>query len=186
MSRGLAMGGHQSARMKSDVWLTPPHVLERLGQFDLDPCAAPPPRPWSTAERHIALPDDGLAAEWEGRVWLNPPYSREAVKWLEKLADHGTGTALIFARTETAWFVEQVWKRATAVMFLHGRLHFHRGDGVRAAANAGAPSCLVAYGYQDAAVLASCGLDGTLVALKRPAVVVRHWDADFNEIEVPA
>ena len=25
--------------MKNDEWLTPPHVLQALGPFDLDPCA---------------------------------------------------------------------------------------------------------------------------------------------------
>ncbi|XAO35547.1 DNA methyltransferase [Gordonia phage Morgana] len=166
----MTMGSHQSAHMDSDTWLTPPHILAPLGAFDLDPCAAPEPRPWVTAARHIALPEDGLAADWEGRVWLNPPYSREAVKWLRRLADHGTGTALVFARTETSWFVETVWQRASAVLFLHGRIHFHRADGTRAAANAGAPSCLVAYGPTDFWRLRMAAqqnlLPGTFVALR--------------------
>lgn len=160
------MGSHQSSRMKSDIWLTPPEIVGALGAFDLDPCAVPAPRPWSTASRHIALPDDGLDAFWKGRVWLNPPYSREAVKWLRKLAEHGNGTALVFARTETAWFVESVWERAHAVMFLHGRLHFHHADGSRAKANAGAPSCLVSYSHYDTMKLSESGLSGTLLELR--------------------
>lgn len=170
MSRGLAMGGHQSARMVTDVWLTPPDLKAKLGGFDLDPCAAPEPRPWDTATVMWSLPTDGLCGDWFGRVWLNPPYSREAVKWLEKLANHGTGMALIFARTETAWFVEQVWKRATAVLFIHGRLHFHYPNGTRAPANAGAPSCLVAYGEYNAEVLERIAVDlGTFVRLREAA-----------------
>lgn len=47
MVRG--MGSHQSARMKNDEWLTPPHVLKALGEFDLDPCA-PITRPWEIAK----------------------------------------------------------------------------------------------------------------------------------------
>lgn len=157
------MGSHHSARAISTTWLTPLDILKPLGTFDLDPCAAPEPRPWPTAARHITLPDDGLSATWEGRVWLNPPYSFEAWKWLGKLADHGTGTALVFARTETAGFVRTVWGRASAVLFLHGRLYFHRPDGTRAGANAGAPSCLVAYGAKDAAMLGASGLSGTFI-----------------------
>src|ERR1035437_5950950 len=99
------MGSHQSAAMKSDTWLTPPHIVAALGLFYLDPCC-PPDMPWRTAIHHFTKHEDGLAQSWEGRVWLNPPYSREAVKWLTRLADHGNGTALIFARTETSWFVE--------------------------------------------------------------------------------
>lgn len=158
-----AMGSHQSARMATATWLTPPHIIDALGTFDLDPCAAPEPRPWSTASEHYALPQqDGLALPWHGRVWLNPPYSREAVVWLERLADHGTGTALVFARTETSWFVEQVWKRASLLLFLAGRVHFHHADGTRAPANSGAPSVLAAYGDHDAELLAAADIPGAL------------------------
>lgn len=159
-----SMGSHQSARAKSVVWLTPPHILEALGTFDLDPCGA---EGWATATRCIVPPEDGLTAEWSGRVWLNPPYGNEVWKWLCKLAQHGRGTALIFARTETAGFVREVWEKATALLFLHGRLHFHYPDGSRASANAGAPSVLVAYGWEDAAALKSASLDGTYVELRK-------------------
>jgi hypothetical protein len=165
-----AMGSHQSARAETTTWLTPPEVIAALGPFDLDPCAAPSPRPWPTAARHIELPEDGLAAEWSGRVWLNPPYSFEAWVWLRKLADHGRGTALVFARTETAGFVDAVWRRATALLFLHGRLYFHRPDGTRAAANSGAPSVLVAYGFDDAATLLDAVDEGRLAGTYVPLV----------------
>lgn len=157
-----AIGSHHSTDNGSNVWLTPPGVIEALGPFDLDPCAAPNPRPWDTAAHHITPPDDGLSAAWNGRVWLNPPYA-DVERWLGKLADHGRGTAIVFARTETRWFVSQVWDRATAVMFLHGRLHFHLPDGSRARGNSGAPSALVAYGGLDAQRLASSRLSGTFV-----------------------
>lgn len=150
--------------MATDVWLTPRHILDALGAFDLDPCAAPDPTLWPTAREHITLPRDGLSEPWHGRVWCNPPYNQHAYLWLERLALHGTGTALIFARTETTGFVEHVWNAADAVLFLHGRLHFHHADGTRAKANSGAPSCLVAYGWRDAARLANCGLRGTFLS----------------------
>src|SRR3546814_20869852 len=95
-----------------ETWLTPLPIVSALGPFDLDPCAAPSPRPWPTAARHIELPEDGFAAEWSGRVWMNPPYGSEMARWLDKLATHRTGCALIFARTEKAMFHEPVWVRA--------------------------------------------------------------------------
>src|SRR3954447_20073031 len=95
-----AMGSHESASGGSDEWLTPPDLLAALGRFDLDPCA-PTTRPWDTAAAHYTIEDDGLRQPWTGRVWLTPPYAN-AGKWLHRLADHGHGTALIFARTETA------------------------------------------------------------------------------------
>lgn len=139
-SRG--MGGHESSRMQKDEWLTPPHILKALGEFDLDPCS-PIKRPWPTAKTHYTVDDNGLKKDWHGRVWCNPPYGREAEKWLARLADHGSGIALIFARTETRMFFSQVWPKASAILFIEGRLHFHHVDGTRAKANAGAPSVLV-------------------------------------------
>lgn len=118
------------------------------------------------AARHYSVEQDGLAQEWTGRVWCNPPYGLEAARWLARLADHGDGIALIFARTETAMFFDYVWERATACLFLRGRLHFHHVDGTRAAANAGAPSVLVAYGTSNARALQESGLPGQWVYLR--------------------
>lgn len=159
-----SMGGHQSAVMLSDTWLTPPSIIAALGSFDLDPCC-PPVMPWKTATAHYSAPQDGLSLPWFGRIWCNPPYSVEAVKWLRKLADHGNGIALTFARTETSWFFETIWRSADAVLFLEGRIHFHHPDGRRAKANAGAPSCLVAYGVENVVALQKSGIAGQMVIL---------------------
>lgn len=155
----------QSTQRSTDIWLTPPAILRCLGAFDLDPCAAPPPRPWPTARQHIALPQDGLAMPWHGRVWLNPPYGSHTGQWLARLADHGNGIALIFARTDTAMFHASVFSQAFAVLFLRGRIRFHDRCGRVSHSSGGAPSCLVAYGAANAVALASCGLDGRLVVL---------------------
>lgn len=157
-----AMGSHQSANAKTTTWLTPPHIIDALGPFDLDPCAAPG---WPTAAEHYILPQDGLALPWHGAIWLNPPYGAEVWTWLKRLAEHDDGIALVFARTETAGFVREVWDKASGVLFLHGRLHFHYPDGERAPANSGAPSCLVAYGDRAAEKLAASDLAGTFVRL---------------------
>jgi hypothetical protein len=97
-------------------------------------------------------------------VWLNPPYAHWG-RWLHRLAEHDQGTALIFARTETALWFRHVWPRASALLFLRGRLAFHRVDGTRARASAGAPSVLVAYGTDDADRLRTAPLAGRFVAL---------------------
>lgn len=164
-NRTTGMGGHQSARMMKDEWLTPPELLAQLCEFDLDPCS-PINRPWDTAKTHYNVNDDGLSKEWFGRVWLNPPYGREAAEWLNKLAAHGNGIALIFARTETEMFFEHVWEKANALLFLRGRLYFHHVNGERAKANAGAPSVLIAYGENNASVLESVSHLGQFIKLK--------------------
>lgn len=142
------------------TWLTPPAIIEALGPFDLDPCAAPDPRPWPTAARHIALPEDGLAADWQGRVWCNPPFGAHTAARLARMADHGNGIALAFARTDTAMFHRWVFDRADAVLFLAGRPHFHTADGARAKGNSGGPICLIAYGANNAARLRDSGIAG--------------------------
>ncbi len=161
------MGSHQSASMIKDEWLTPPKIIQALGVFDLDPCSPTEQRrPWNTAKKHYDILDDGLSMKWAGRVWCNPPYGSETGKWLKKLADHGNGTALIFARTETKMFFEQVWAKAYALLFLKGRLHFHHINGSRAKANAGAPSVLIAYSFSDAIILKNCGIPGKFIRIK--------------------
>lgn len=184
MSERKGMGGHHSASAGTVTWLTPPPIIRALGgvdSFDLDPCAFPG---WPTAGVGYTLHDpgehaaayevgDGLALPWFGRVWLNPPYtSGEIADWLAKLAEHGRGTALIFARTETEAFQAQVFERASGLLWLAGRLHFHHASGERAKANAGAPSVLVAYGQDDLDRMAASDLPGCLTPLRFPRFVV--------------
>ena len=154
---------------KTNIWLTPPALLSELGEFDLDPCAAPAPRPWATAKRHydITQGQDGLVLPLEGSVFCNPPYGPEAVAWLRKCAEHGDAVALIFARTETRAFVQQVWRKADAVLFLAGRLKFCRPDGTPGA-SAAAPSVLVAYGFDAKERLYLPGLPGQIVTWEKP------------------
>ena len=159
------MGSHQSHAMLKDEWLTPPEITGALGHFDLDPCAPKNP-PWEIAPNTYNISSNGLMQPWAGRVWLNPPYGRTTGRWLARLAEHGSGIALIFARTETVMFVSEVWGKATAVMFLYGRLFFHHADGSRAKSNSGAPSVLVAYSEEDAEIMKTSGLSGQFVRLK--------------------
>lgn len=163
------MGSHHSTTAETDVWLTPPSILDALGPFDLDPCSSLG-RPWDTAAKHYTIEDDGLAQEWDGHVWMNPPYGAAAAAWLERLAEHGDGIALIFARTETRMFFDWVWGRATALLFLQGRLHFHHPDGTRAKANGGAPSVLIAYGDRAAERLIHSTINGARVDLRLNAL----------------
>jgi hypothetical protein len=143
--------------MGKDEWLTPPWILARLGQFDLDPCA-PIVRPWPTARHHFTIDDNGLAREWHGRVWMNPPFGTKAQHWMARMAGHGDGIAMIPARTETAMFFNSVWPHADAVLFMRGRPTYHHVDGSPAPWDCGAPMCLIAYGLLNAAALAASGL----------------------------
>jgi hypothetical protein len=167
------IGGHHSARSRTYEWLTPPAIIEALGgpdSFDLDP-ASPIVRPWPTARAHYTIVDNGLVKPWFGRVWVNPPYGRTIGRWLARMAAHGRGVVLIFARTDTEAFHDHVWQAASGLLFIRGRLDFLRSDG-RPLGNSGAPSVLCSYGGADLDVLAGCGIDGKLVPLQLPRSVV--------------
>lgn len=161
----MGLSSHQSAKVGTTTWLTPPDILAKLGTFDLDPCAAPSPRPWATAKRHIELPECGLSTTWHGRVWCNPPFGSEAEPFIRRMADHGNGIALLPARTETALWFDHVWGRASGVLFLRSRPHFHSPDGQRAKFNSGAPIALIAYSETDALVLRDCGLGAFVIPM---------------------
>lgn len=163
------IGGHTKPNKGTDmIWLTPPSILRQLGVFNLDPCAAPSPRPWPTAARHIEPPANGLEADWEGRVWLNPPYDEQIDQWLRRMALHGSGIALIFARTEIDAWQRWVWPYADSLLFISGRLYFYLPDGTRAKGNAGGPSALIAYSKDDSRILESSGIEGAIVEVRRP------------------
>ena len=104
---------------------------------------------------------DGLTEPWFGRVWLNPPF-QGAVPWLEKMADHGNGIALLPCATDTVFFQKWVFGHTSGILFLKGRVTFYFPDGSVAANNCPRPCCLVAYGMNNLAALAASGLAGSL------------------------
>jgi hypothetical protein len=65
---------HSSA---SNEHYTPGHVVESarlvLGGFDLDPASCSVANQVVRAEKYYTIEDDGLAIQWHGRVFLNPP-----------------------------------------------------------------------------------------------------------------
>ena len=166
------MGGHQKSRPVTVEWLTPPEIIGALGPFDLDP-ATPELQPYPTAVHRYTKTDNGLIKPWFGRVWLNPPYTRDEIgRWLARMAEHDRGTSFIFARTETDAFSRYVWERASAVLFLRGRTHFHLPNGQRSEQNGGAPTVLCAYGATDAEILAFSGIEGKFIPLRFPRSVL--------------
>lgn len=157
----MTLGSHQRTVGKSQTHLTPRWIIDALGPFNLDPCAAPSPRPWHCAQ--VNFEAEGLDRDWFGRVWLNPPFDRyEVGKWVRKISDHGNGIALLHARTEAAWF-EPLWETASAILFLGDRIKFCLPDGTEQRANSGAPVVLAAWGEDNKQALIKAGFDGWLV-----------------------
>jgi hypothetical protein len=153
----------KSGGSNQNEWLTPPALIAALGEFDLDPCA-PEVRPWSMAKNHFS--SNGLERAWNGRVWLNPPYGNYLARWMSKGAEHGNCIALTFARTDTKVFHDVIFPGAAAMLFMSGRIRFHRVDGT-AGDCAAAPSVLIAFDVANAECLRTCGLRGKFIALEK-------------------
>lgn len=131
--------------------------------FDLDP-ASPLSGPVTPARHHYTIEQDGLAQRWFGMVWLNPPYNRwEIGRWLVKLAEHGRGVALVYARTDTAWFQDHP---PDGLLLLRGRVRFVERQGSRTVSGA-SPSMLMAYGEEAVKGLAQSTLEGCFYNLGR-------------------
>lgn len=124
------MDAHFSS--KTDDWATPQHVFGELDaefHFTLDVCASDTN---AKAEYYYTKDDDGLAEEWDGTVWMNPPYGRTIGKWIKKAhetAQNGhTVVCLLPARTDTSWWLRHCAK-ADDIRFVSGRISFGDGTG---------------------------------------------------------
>lgn len=149
MSKKIRHDGN--TKTGKEEWLTPPWVIEAFGPFDLDPCA-PIVRPWNTAAKHYTIEDNGLIQPWNGKVWINPPYD-DCLTWFNLAAEHGNAIGTCFVRTETKWFKEAIWQKATAILWKYGRLNFYNVDGTPGKTGSGIGSIFMAYGRQNAARL---------------------------------
>ncbi|MCK9587738.1 MAG: phage N-6-adenine-methyltransferase [Terrimicrobiaceae bacterium] len=150
----------------TNTWLTPPRLLEKLGPFDLDPCAAIG-QPWKTATLQFTEKEDGLVTPWKPKsfVWCNPPYGKETYKWLAKMQRHANGIALVFARVETRGFFASGWQ-ADGLLFLEGRMAFYDIHGKQSAGKP-ASSVLLAYGDLACYRLQNASLAGCYVFGKK-------------------
>jgi hypothetical protein len=108
-----------------------------------------------------------------------PPFDRyQVAHWIRRLADYGTGTVLVHARTEAEWF-EPIWEKANCIGFLNDRIYFHYPDGRRADANSGAPAVLATFGMNDEIRLRQSGIEMNIVThcIKKP------WSAPLRPKE---
>ncbi len=131
------------ASSRSDNWPTDPTIYAALDAefgFTLDPCAS---HENHKCERYFTVEDDGLAQEWTGRVFMNPPYGRTLGEWMLKAWQASQMTAelvvcLVPARTDVRWWHEYAVRGE--VRFVKGRLRF--GD---LSAPAPFPSAIVVF-----------------------------------------
>lgn len=112
----------------SDEWYTPHWVFKELNvTFDVDVCAPVGGTGIVPAPKHYSIDDDGLSQDWDGFVWMNPPYSKPT-PWIDKFLAHNNGIALVpFSKSK--WFVN-LWNNDNVSMIaLPPNLKFVRPDG---------------------------------------------------------
>lgn len=111
---------------ETDLWATPQDFFDvynaRYG-FELDVCATPEN---AKCARFFTKAEDGLAQEWSGTCWMNPPYGRTIGQWMRKAYESSlkgaTVVCLVPARTDTRWWHEYAMRGD--VEFIKGRLRF--------------------------------------------------------------
>lgn len=87
---------------QNDRLQTPKWVWRALGPIDLDPCAGEDTRIGKT-NWAIERGEDGLARDWFGFVYCNPPFSQKE-QWIEKMRGHRNGILILPERGSAPWF----------------------------------------------------------------------------------
>jgi phage N-6-adenine-methyltransferase len=109
-------------------WATPHDLfaeLDREFSFTLDVAAT---QENAKCERFFTRKENGLAQQWTGHAFCNPPYGREIGGWIAKAWESAESGAcdvvvcLVPARVDTAWWHDYCARGE--VRFLRGRVRF--------------------------------------------------------------
>lgn len=130
---------HVSFNTGNNEWYTPADIIDAarkvLGTIDLDPASSLLANETVKAEKIYTVEDDGLAQEWFGNIWLNPPYASGLIeRFVDKLlsSNFQQAIALVNNATDTEWF-SRLANSASVVVFPKGRIKFHKPDGTTGA-----------------------------------------------------
>jgi hypothetical protein len=121
-----------------DEWYTPAEYVEAarrvMGGIDLDPASTPFANETVQAETIYTKEDNGLAVQWAGRVFLNPPYSYPKVeqfttRLIDEAAAGNVSQAILLVNnsSDTDWF--QALLARFPACFTDGRVRFYRDTG---------------------------------------------------------
>ena len=115
---------------------------------------------YPTAKKMYDRRQNGLLQPWNGRVWLNPPYSRPLIEqFVAKMVEHNNGIALLFNRCDSKMFQELIFPNMAGILFMRHRIRFLRPDGSRGN-SPGCGSVLIVFGQENARILQESGIEG--------------------------
>ena len=190
------MAEHELAvPIEPSEWFTPPGIFEALGLvFDLDPAHPGRGNPHCVvpARKIFTKADNGLRQPWPpgDLVFMNPPFGgrRGQVPWLRKFFQHGSGIALVAARTSADWFHKVVVPNAELLLFPNGKTKFIRHNG-SIGKEPGSGVALIAVGSIACAALLRSGLGAcyapvpSLAPMTNNEKATRQADADERTLD---
>lgn len=117
-------------------WYTPEEYIEAarlvLGVIELDPASSDVAQESVKAESYYTIDDDGLVQDWNGKVWLNPPYARQVIdKFVDKLVEEylagNVKEAILLTNNsaDTRWW-HLAASESSALVNTRGRIKFLR------------------------------------------------------------
>lgn len=115
-------------------WYTPAEFIElareAMGTIDVDPASNKLAQEVVKARTFYSAKDNGLTKDWNGNVWLNPPYAQPHIAdFANKMVSEWksgrvtAGIVLTHNYTDTAWF-QALASEASAICFTRGRIRF--------------------------------------------------------------
>jgi len=124
-------------------WYTPAEYIEAaraaMGSIDLDPASSKLANKVVKAAQFFDKHADGLARDWAGNVFLNPPFKADLAKaFVHKLCESHKakgvpqGVLLTNNNTDTAWWHEAA-ETCAIICFTRGRIAFYNPAGETAA-----------------------------------------------------
>jgi hypothetical protein len=131
---GAVLGAREHGRVE---WYTPAPYLDCarqvLDKIDLDPASSDIAQEQVRAGSYFTKDHDGLAQEWAGKIFCNPPYC-DTDKFVDKLLEELTAgrvieaLLLVNAYTDKRWF-HRAAAACAAICFTLGRIRFMTPDG---------------------------------------------------------
>ena len=130
---------------------TPEYIIQlarkTMGEIDIDPASCEVANNLLVkATQYFDKDTNGLLQEWNGRIWLNPPYERGLIEsFIDKLLEEyriGRATQAIVLThnaSETRWY-GRLLEESTAICIVSGRIRFYAiNDGNQVYQPKGAP-----------------------------------------------